>query len=243
MIGINISLITSLYLISTVATAAELRIVTASNFYPTLNKIKQEYENTSEDKIKIIRGSTGKLYAQIILGAPYDVFLSADSERADKLVAKGKSYDKKSYVYATGQLALWRADANSSQELREQLYEGRFNKLAIANPKTAPYGRAAIEALKAMELYEEVKDRLVYGENIAQTLQFVQSGAADLGFVAKSYVVDDIYWQIDDYLHNPLQQKMLILKQTKQPDSAKKFIKYIQSDEAKKIISTSGYLN
>jgi len=241
--GIIILLMCSLFLFSAIVEAAEIRIASASNFYPTLNKIKQSYEKNSEDKIKIIRGSTGKLYAQIMQGAPYDIFLSADSERADKLVVRGKSYDKKSYVYATGQLALWKADADSSQQLREQLYDGRFRKLAVANPKTAPYGRAAIEALQAMELYEKVKDRLVYGENISQTLQFVQSGAADLGFVARSYVIHDMYWQIDDYLHKPLEQKMLILKQTKQPDSAKKFIEYMQTDEVKKIISTSGYLN
>jgi len=225
----------------------ELRIATAANFYPTLKKIKQNYEAITKHKITIIRGSTGKLYAQIFQGAPYDIFFSADSLRADLLVKKNKTLDidsdQKSYVYAVGQLVLWRPDADSSQQLREQLNQNNFNKLAIANPKTAPYGKASIEALKAMELYDAVKHKLVFGENISQAMQFVQSGSADLGFVARSYANHDLYWEIDSYLHKPINQKVVILKQSKQAELAKAFLQYLQSPAIKKLIATDGYGN
>ena len=234
-----------LLVLSNVTNAVELRIASAANFYPTLKKIKQNYEAITDNKIVIIRGSTGKLYAQIVQGAPYDIFFSADARRIDNLVKKGKSLEiesnKKTFVYAKGKLALWRADADSSQQLREMLNSGDFNKLAIANPKTAPYGKASIEFLKEMELYEEVKHKLVYGENISQAMQFVQSGAADIGLVARSYVINDMYWEIDSYLHKPIKQKVIILKQTKQLETAKEFLQYIQSPAIKKLIEADGY--
>ena len=231
--------------VSSTTSAVEIRVATAANFYPTLKKIQKSYEAITDNKITIIRGSTGKLYAQIMQGAPYDIFFSADAKRIDNLVKKGKAVEieanKRSYVYAKGKLALWRADADSSQQLREKLHSGDFSKLAIANPKTAPYGKASIEALKEMELYQEVKHKLVYGENISQTLQFVQSGAADIGFVAKSYVINDIYWGIDSYLHKPITQKVILLKQTKQMETAREFLQYIQSPAIKKLIRADGY--
>lgn len=232
-------------LVSSITAAVEIRIATAANFYPTLKKIQQSYEAITDNKITIIRGSSGKLYAQIMHGAPYDIFFSADSKTIDKLVRQGKAIEievnKRSFVYAIGKLALWRTDADSSQALREKLYSGDFNKLAIANPKTAPYGKASIEALKEMELYQAVKHKLVYGENIAQTLQFVQSGAADIGLVARSYVIDDMYWGIDSYLHKPIKQKVMLLKQTKQVEIGKEFLQYIQSSSIKKLIEADGY--
>ena len=221
--------------------AEGIRVATAANFYPVLNKIKKLFEEETAHSVTIIRGSTGKLYAQIIHGAPYDVFLSADSARADKLVEQGKSLDGLSYVYAVGQLALWYADATNSQEIREKLVSGDFKKLAIANPRTAPYGRASIEALKTLEIYQEVKSKLVFGENIAQTLQFVDSGAADIGFVARAYVYDSMYWEIDPYLHKPIKQKMIILKQTKNAQVAQAFVLYMQSEKIKKLIEANGY--
>lgn len=221
--------------------AGGIRVATAANFYPVLNKIKKRFEEETSHSVTIIRGSTGKLYAQILRGAPYDVFLSADSARVDKLVKQGKSLEGKSYVYAVGQLALWQPDATNSQILREKLFSGEFNKLAIANPKTAPYGKASIEALKTLEIYDNVKDKLVYGENISQALQFVDSGAADIGFIARAYVYDSIYWEVDTYLHKPITQKMIVLKQAKDPQVAELFISYMQSAEIKKLIEANGY--
>lgn len=225
----------------------DLRIATAANFYPTLKKIKHNYEAITNNKITIIRGSTGKLYAQIMQGAPYDIFFSADSARADLLVRKSKTIEinknQKTFVYAVGRLVLWRPDADSSQQLREQLMNNKFKKLAIANPRTAPYGKASIEALKAMEIYESVKHKLVYGENISQTMQFTQSGAADIGLVAMSYAKHDLYWEIDSYLHKPINQKVVLLKQAKHPQVAKEFLQYIQSPAIQKLIAADGYGN
>jgi len=232
----------SIFLYACNTQAAEIRVATAANFYPTLKKIKNEFEKITQHKVTIIRGSTGKLFAQIVKGAPYDIFLSADSERADKLVTLGKSFDNKSYVYAIGQLALWEKGASKSADIKNKLFKGQFKKLAIANPKTAPYGYAAIETLKAMKIYEQVKPRLVYGENISQALQFVESGAADIGFVAKSYVIDDVYWDINNRLYKPIKQKMLLLKQVKDPVSAQDFMRFMQSEKMRALIIADGYL-
>ena len=222
-------------------TAAELRIASAANFYPTLQKITTEYAKQTGHTVTIIRGSTGKLYAQIMRGAPYDLFLSADSLRAEKLVANKRSMNEAAEIYAIGQLALWKPNADSAQQLKQLLQSGVFKKLAVANPKTAPYGKAAIETLKAMGLYTKVKNRLVYGENISQTLQFVESGAADLGFVARSHVNAQVYYSVDNKMHQPIEQKMLVLKQTTEAAVAADFMRFVQSPEIQKIIKQDGY--
>ncbi len=221
--------------------SGELKVATAANFYHTLNKIVNIFETETGHKITIIRGSTGKLYAQIMNGAPYDLFLSADAKRPEKLIEKKKAEQNDISTYAIGQLVLWKPDSDSSQLLREQLYNGDFKKLAIANPKTAPYGSAAIEALKALEIYNEVKHKLVYAENIAQALQYVQSGAAGLGMVAKSHVNNDIYWQVDSYHHKPIKQKMLVLKNSKNIELSREFFNFVKSDKIKKLIENDGY--
>ena len=241
----RIIILISLYLGMVTVEAEEIRVASAANFYPTLSKIKHLFEKTSDHRVTIIRGSTGKLYAQIINGAPYDMFLSADSERAEKLVALGKADNDEAIVYAIGQLAVWNPKADSAQLIKEQLINNDIKKLAVANPKTAPYGRAAIETLKNMGLYEKLKSRLVYGENISQTLQFVQSGAADMGFVALSHMktIDDSqYWSIAGDKHQPIKQKMILLKSSKKLSAAKDFMIFMQSVDIKKIIQNDGYL-
>ncbi len=230
-----------LFLIHTSLLAAELRIATAANFYPTLTKIAEAFSAETGDEISIIRGSTGKLYAQITRGAPYDLFFSADSVRADKLVEQGHSLNNSSQVYAIGQLALWSPQAQNAQQLEALLHSGKFNKLSIANPKTAPYGQAAVEVLQAMRLYEKVKHKLVYGENISQTLQFVESGAAELGFVARSHVNDQVFFAIDTQLHKPVTQKMLVLKQSKQPELAQRFVEFLRMPQVIEMIKQDGY--
>lgn len=234
-------LVCCLVLIQSTLTAAELRIASAANFYPTLQKITTEYAKQTGHTVTLIRGSTGKLYAQIMRGAPYDVFFSADSQRADKLVENGRSINDVAKIYAIGQLALWKPDAASAEELKQLLQSGEFKKLAVANPKTAPYGKAAIETLKSMGLYAKVKNRLVYGENISQTLQFVESGAADLGFVARSHVNAQIYFSVDNKMHQPIEQKMLVLKQSTEATVAVDFMRFMQTPEVQKIIKQDGY--
>ena len=224
-----------------ISEAAEVRVASAANFYPVLNKIVKKFEAETAHKVVIIRGSSGKLYAQIMNGAPYDVFLSADSERADKLVENGNSYNGKTTVYANGLMALWLPEAKNTQQIKDQLLKGELRKIAIANPKTAPYGKAAVETMKAMKIYSRLKHKLVFGENISQTLQFVQAGAADIGFVARSHVINDIYWKVDENLHGAIKQKMVLLKQSKQIEAASEFMAYMQSPDIKKMINENGY--
>jgi len=241
----RIIILLSLYLGMVTVEAAEIRVASAANFYPTLSKIKHLFEKTSDHRVTIIRGSTGKLYAQIINGAPYDIFLSADSERAEKLVALGKADNDEAMVYAIGQLSVWNPKAENAQQIREQLINNNVKKLAVANPKTAPYGKAAIETLKNMGLYEKLKSRLVYGENISQTLQFVQSGAADMGFVARSHMKNKIdksqYWNIVEDQHQPIKQKMLLLKKSKTINASRSFVNFMQTTNIKKLIQDDGY--
>jgi len=237
----NIAIFVLLLFFSLSLKAEELRIAVASNFYSTLSLIKNQFENVYDDKIIIIKGSTGKLYAQIKHGAPYDIYMAADIKRPKLLEQQGLILKNSRYTYASGLLVLW--SKKYKEDVLKQLKKGAFNKLAIANPKTAPYGFAAKEILFKMGLYNKVKSKMVYGENIAQTFQFVQSGSADLGFVALSYVkqTNDQYWQVPDKLYTPLKQQMVILKNSKKRKLAIKFMEFIKRKNIKEMIKHQGY--
>lgn len=230
-----------LLLVCQSVSADELKIASAANFYHTLEKIKTEFEKKSEHRVTIIRGSTGKLYAQIMHGAPFDLFLSADIARADKLIEEAKSVDGFARVYARGQLVLWSPGGESAEAIRQKLISGQFNKLSIANPKTAPYGKAAIDTLESLQLMKQLKGKIVYAENIAQAVQYVESGAADLGLVARSLVNDKTYWSIEEENHTPIEQKMLILKRTEHLSAAKAFYEFMQSEQVLELIRKDGY--
>ena len=221
--------------------AEELRIAVASNFYSTLSLIKNQFENVYDDRIIIIKGSTGKLYAQIKHGAPYDIYMAADIKRPYLLEQQQLTLNNSRYTYASGLLALW--SKKYKQDILNILKNNNFNKLAIANPKTAPYGFAAIEVLAGLELINKVKPKMVYGENIAQAFQFVQSGSADLGFVALSYVkqFNNQYWHVPENLYTPLKQQMVILKSSKKKNIAKKFLEFMKRKNIKELIKSQGY--
>lgn len=221
--------------------AEELRIAVSSNFYSTLNLIKNQFENIYDDRIIIIKGSTGKLYAQIKHGAPYDIYMAADIKRPYLLEQQQLTLKNSRYTYASGLLALW--SKKHKQDVLNILRNDNFNKLAIANPKTAPYGFAAMEVLSKMKLENKVKPKIVYGENIAQAFQFVQSGSADLGFVALSYVkhINNQYWRVPENLYTPIKQQMVILKSSKKKNIAKKFLEFIKRKNIKEIIKSQGY--
>lgn len=221
--------------------AETIRVASAANFYQTLEKIRIKFEQDTGHKVSIIRGSTGKLYSQIMHSAPFDVFLSADQRRADLLVAEGKSLGDISKIYAIGQLVLWSPDKKQPEDIRQILETSKFRKLAIANPKTAPYGQAAVEALKVLGVYETIKHKLVYAENIAQTQQFVASGAADLGLVARSLMKDQVFWVVASSLHQPIEQKMIVIKHSQHKQVAKLFYDYMSQPEILNIIRQDGY--
>ena len=221
--------------------AEELRVAVAANFCSTLSLIKKEFEKIHDDKLVIIKGSTGKLYAQIKHGAPYDVYMAADINRPYLLEKQQMILENSRYTYASGLLVLW--SKKNKKNVLDKLKKGDFNKLAIANPKIAPYGQAAMETLSALGLQGSVKKKMVYGENIAQTFQFVQSGGIQLGFVALSYVKQNYknYWQVPENMYTPLKQQMVILKSSKKKQTAQKFMAFIKRKNIQQIIRQQGY--
>lgn len=192
----------------------------------------------------LISGSTGKHNAQIRNGAPFDVFFAADAIRPERLERDGLTVVGTRTTYAVGRLVLWSARPRYVDAGGEVLRGDDFRHLAIANPKLAPYGRAAEEVLRAFGVWEEVSGRLVRGENVAQTLHFIQSGNAELGFVAYSQLramgqqADGSSWEIPRELYSPIEQQVVLLKDT---SDARALLAFVQSEEARKIISDFGY--
>jgi len=227
--------------------ADEIKVAVASNFYPVMKEIVLQYESkqsqSSENhKIVIISGSSGKHYAQIINGAPFDIFFSADKTRPTLLEKKGISEAGSRFTYAVGRLVLW--SSLDGLEKDDWLYNDDLRFLAIANPKIAPYGVAAREVLLSINLWEDLQSKLVRGENIAQTFQFVNSGNVKLGFISYSqlmnpkYPVVGSFWEVPQSLYKPIEQQVVLLKKS---SLAKDFLLFIRSDESLDIISKYGY--
>ena len=241
-------LLISIGLSFTQITADEIKVAVASNFYPAMKEIALQYElkqsqSSENHKIILISGSSGKHYAQIINGAPFDIFFSADKVRPILLEKKGISESGSRFTYALGRLVLW-SSLDGFVEKDEQLYNNELRFLAIANPKIAPYGVAAREALISINLWEDLQSKLVRGENIAQTFQFVNSGNAKLGFISYSqlmnpnYPVVGSFWEVPQSLYKPIEQQAVLLKKS---SLAKDFLSFIESDESLNIISKYGY--
>ena len=228
--------------------ADEIKVAVASNFYPTMKEIALQYElkqsqSSENHKIILISGSSGKHFAQIMNGAPFDIFFSADKVRPILLEKKGISESGSRFTYALGRLILW-SSLDGFVEKDEQLYNNELRFLAIANPKIAPYGVAAREALISINLWEDLQSKLVRGENIAQTFQFVNSGNAKLGFISYSqlmnpnYSVVGSFWEVPQSMYNPIEQQAVVLKKS---SLAKDFLSFIESDESLNIISKYGF--
>lgn len=220
----------------------QVKIAAASNFLAPLKELTALYESASGDRVVISAGSTGKLYAQIRNGAPFDLFLAADGERPRQLEAQGIAVKDSRFTYATGRLVLWSARPGFAGRGEAVLKTGEFEHLAMANPRLAPYGIAAKQAMQALELWEVLQPRLVYGENIGQAYQFVASGAAGLGFVALSQVRGreqaGSYWQVPDTLYEPVEQQAVLLNDT---PAARAFYEYLRSAPARRLIQRYGY--
>ena len=229
-----------------VAVAEIALVAVATNFSEVMDVLKADFEVTSEHELTIVTGSTGKLYAQIVNGAPFDVFLAADQARPERLMADGLTLGPQ-VTYATGQLALWSVDADRIGETGLQALTEPYRRLAIANPQLAPYGVAAKEALSALGLLEELQDRIVMGENIGQTHALVASGNAELGIVALAYAISPrnvakgSYWVVPSELHAPIHQDAVRTLHANGNPAAYAFMTYLQSDHTKEIIRTYGY--
>ena len=243
-----IFLLAYLGLSMTYVVADEIKIAVSSNFYPAMKEIVLRYElknfqSPENHKIVLISGSSGKHYAQIINGAPFDIFFSADKARPTLLEKKGMSESGSRFTYALGRLVLW-SSLDGFVEKDERLYNNDLRFLAIANPKIAPYGVAARETLISINVWEDLQSKLVRGENIAQTFQFINSGNAKLGFISysqlmnPSYPVVGSFWEVPQTLYTPIEQQVVLLKKS---SLAKDFLSFIESDESLNIISKYGY--
>lgn len=234
-------------LLTNLATADEVRVAVAANFAAPMEKIAAEFARDTGSRALISSGGTGKLHAQIKNGAPFEVFLSADEATPAKLEQEGLGVAGSRFPYAFGRLALWSPKPGYVDSQGNILKQGKFMHLAIANPKLAPYGRAAQEVLEKQGMWQALQPRLVFGENIAQTHQFVSSGNAELGFVALSQIRQDSaeqpgsFWLIPQALHAPLRQDAILLARGKGKTAAEQLLKYLKSDKATAIIKRYGY--
>lgn len=229
------------------ALADQVQVAVAANFTAPMKEIAVAFERSSGHKALLSFGATGQFHAQIHNGAPFEVLLAADSRTPQKLEEEGSAVAGSRFTYAEGQLVLWSADPALIDASAQVLKSGQFRHLAIANPKTAPYGSAALETLQALGVRDSLQGRLVQSENIAQCYQFIATGNAALGFVAKSQVFLDgkltsgSSWEVPASLHSPILQDAVLLNQGKDNAAATALLAYLQSDEARAVITRYGY--
>jgi len=234
----------SLWLGAGPSSADEIRIVVASNFNDAAKELVARFVAKTGHKVKLITGSTGKLYAQIIHGAPFDAFFAADARRPKRLEQEKVAVPGSRFTYAVGRLVLWSPKPGLVDADGGVLHSDRFHYLAIANPKPAPYGRAAEQLLHKLGLWTVLRARMVRGENIGQTFGFVSSGNADLGLVAWSQVMNlnrsiaGSLWEVPVSLYDPIEQQAVLLRDN---TAARAFMAFVKSDEARAIIRGYGY--
>ena len=227
--------------------ADTVSVAVAANFTAPMQKITAAFEQETGHRVTLAFGSTGRFYAQIKNGAPFEVLLAADDETPAKLEQEGLGIKGSRFTYAVGQLVLWSPQADMVDAQGQALKTGRFNKIALADPKLAPYGLAALETMTGLGVLASLRPQWVLGENIAQTYQFVSTGNAQLGFVALSQVLTDgriaqgSAWVIPEQLHTPIRQDALLLRQGQAKPAALALLHYLQSEKARNIIRASGY--
>ena len=228
------------------AHADEVSVAVAANFTAPMKQIAADFEKDTGHKMVASYGATGKFYAQIKNGAPFEVLLAADDETPTKLVKENAALASSQITYAIGTLVLWSAKPAIVDSQGQVLKNAGFDHLALANPKLAPYGAAAEQAMQALGVYERLSPTFVMGENISQTHQFISTGNALLGFVALSQVLVDgkiegSHWVVPAKLYAPIRQDAVILDKGKGKPAAEALIKYLQSDKAKAVIKSFGY--
>ena len=236
-------------LIATVSFAAadEVKAAVAANFTVAIKRLTPIFEQKTGHKLLVSFGATGQLFAQINNGAPFDVFLAADDQAPQQLIKSGAAIASSHFIYATGRLALWSSTSGYVDADGKILNSDKFVKIAIANPKTAPYGQAATEALIALGLFDKLSPKFVVGENISQTQQFVSTGNVELGFIALAQVKGlpaserGSYWLVPSTLHKPIGQGAVALSSTKNSEAATAFLAFLKTPEAVVVIRELGY--
>lgn len=231
------------------ASAGDIAVAAASDLNFAIKELIVEYEKQTGHHVKLSLGSSGNFYAQLQQGAPFDLYFSADIGYPKKLEEAGLTVPGSLYRYAVGRVVLW-APKQSPVEVSKGLTilrEPTVKKIAIANPKHAPYGRAAVAAMEHMQVYADVKDRLVLGENISQAAQFIESGACDVGIIALSLALAPAmkergtFWEIPADAHPPLEQGAIILKQSKHQDAARQFLNFMKSPQGQEVMTRYGF--
>jgi molybdate transport system substrate-binding protein len=231
------------------AVAEEITIAAASDLNFAFREIVNEYEKTTGNHVRLTLGSSGNFYTQIQNGAPFDLYFSADIAYPRKLEEAGLTVPGSLYQYAVGRIVMWTGLESHIDVTQgfEALREPTVKKIAIANPKHAPYGRAAVAAMEYFKVYNQVKDKLVLGENISQAAQFVESGAADVGIIALSLALAPPmqaaghYWEIPADAHPPIEQGAVMLMGGKNQESAKAFLSFIQGAEGQTMMTRYGF--
>jgi molybdate transport system substrate-binding protein len=212
-----------------------------------MKTLAQTFSRDTGHRVKLSFGATGHFYAQIKSGAPFQVLIAADDETPMRLAAEGYGVPASRFTYATGRLILWSRTPGLVDAQGSILRQGGFSRLAIASPKLAPYGAAAIEVLERLGLKDTLASKLVEGANISQAFQFVASGNAPLGFVALSQVLENGImkqgsgWVVPPHMHQPIRQDALLLKKGETNDAAQAFLRFLQTEKAKAIIRSFGY--
>lgn len=233
--------------ITTSTHAEDINVAVASNFTAPMAGIVQAFEQETGHHVKLSFGSSGKLYAQISHGAPFQAFFSADQSKPIALEKNGYAIPGSRITYAEGSLALWSRKADFADLEEKTLTQRPFHKLALANPRLAPYGQAAVEVLEKLGLTDTTHPKWVQGENISQTYQFVDSGNAEIGFVAMSQVfrkgeiIKGSAWVIPHELYSPIRQDAVLLEKGEQSPAALEFMSFIFSKKARDIIESYGY--
>ena len=226
------------------APADQALVAVAANFSEAARQLGSDFESSSSHNITLTVGSTGKLYAQILHGAPFDVLLAADQKRPKILETNGRAVAGSRFTYAVGRLALWSADSTGAvADGAKTLRSSQFRKLAMANPDLAPYGAAAQETLNALGIADRLKPKLVMGENIAQAHALVATGNAELGLVALSNILSasGSHWEVPADLHSPIRQDAVLLKRGATNRAATAFLLYLESPKAIALIENLGY--
>ncbi len=235
-----------LALTSSVVVADEVSVAVAANFTAPMRKIAAEFEKDTGHKTLLSFGGTGKLYAQIRNGAPFEVLLAADHETPAKLVAENAAMAASQFTYAIGKLVLWSAKPGFVDDAGEVLKKGNFARIALANPSLAPYGAAGVETLKALGVLEANQAKIVTAENVGQAYQFVASGSVELGLVALSQVLKDgpsegSAWIVPARYYTPIRQDGVILEQGRGKPAAQALLQYLKGDKARAVIKAFGY--
>ncbi len=229
------------------AFAGETTVAVAANAAEVVETLAADFEQQTGHRVTVTVGSTGKLYAQILHGAPFDVFLAADQERPRLLVEEGIAVEDSQRTYAIGRLVLWSPDAAVPVNA-DTLRDGAFRRLAIANPDLAPYGAAARETLRELGLWESLRPKIVLGENVGQAFAMAASGNAELGFVSLASVLsprhgrEGSYWEIPEHLHTRIRQDSVLLDRARDNPAARDFHEFLETPAALKIIESFGFV-